>query len=108
MFCQKHANGIANSEDADQSDLDLHCLPRPICPKTYDHYGIVSLSDQNVVESCLCCFRLTEVSNKILCVIQIGEQIQILKVLISIHVYILLFNFKSLSCVCCEIFVCFG
>ena len=33
---QKDANGIANSEDPDeeQSDLGLHCLPRPICLKT--------------------------------------------------------------------------
>ena len=32
-------NGIANSVDPDQtalqSDLGLHCLPRPICPKTH-------------------------------------------------------------------------
>ena len=39
-FHQNDANGIANSEDPDQtapreqSDLGLHCLPRPICPKT--------------------------------------------------------------------------
>ena len=45
LFCQKDVNGIANSVDPDQtapkeqSDLGLHCLPRPICPKTYDHYG---------------------------------------------------------------------
>ena len=32
VFRQKHANGIANSEE--QSDLGLHGLPRPICPKT--------------------------------------------------------------------------
>ena len=35
---KKNANGIANSEDPDQtapqSDLGLHCLPRPVCPKT--------------------------------------------------------------------------
>ena len=23
----------------EQSDLGLHCLPRPICPKTLGHYG---------------------------------------------------------------------
>ena len=23
----------------EQSALGLHCLPRPISPKTYDHYG---------------------------------------------------------------------
>ena len=37
VFCQNHVNGIANSEDIDQtaqSDLGLHCLPRPFCPKT--------------------------------------------------------------------------
>ena len=32
----KDAQSIANSED---SDLGLHCLPRPICQKTLDHYG---------------------------------------------------------------------
>ena len=30
-FVKKDANGIANSEDP-ESDLGLHCLPRPICP----------------------------------------------------------------------------
>ena len=40
VFCQKDANGIANNEDPDQtasleqSDLGLHCLPRPICLKS--------------------------------------------------------------------------
>ena len=40
VFRQKDANGIANSEDPnqtapqEQSDLGLHCLPRPVCPKT--------------------------------------------------------------------------
>ena len=35
----KDAEGIANSIDPDQleeqSDQGLHCLPRPVCPKTY-------------------------------------------------------------------------
>ena len=43
----KDANSIANSEDPDQtapqSDLGLQYLPRPICPKTYDHYGISNI-----------------------------------------------------------------
>ena len=43
VFRQKDSNGIANCEDPDQtaprSDMGLHCLPRPICLKTYDHYG---------------------------------------------------------------------
>ena len=32
---------MANSVDPDeeQSDLGLHCLPRPACLKTLDHYG---------------------------------------------------------------------
>ena len=34
VFFQKDANGLANSEDPEQFDLGLHCLPRPICPKT--------------------------------------------------------------------------
>ena len=33
------ADGMANSVDPDQSDQGLHCLPRHICPKTWDHYG---------------------------------------------------------------------
>ena len=41
VFRQEDANGIANSEDPDQTDLGLHCLPRLICPKTYDDYGIL-------------------------------------------------------------------
>ena len=28
------ADGMANSVDPDQTDLGLHCLPRPACPKT--------------------------------------------------------------------------
>ena len=32
---EKNANGMANSVDP---DLSLHCLPRPVCPKTQDHY----------------------------------------------------------------------
>ena len=45
----KDADIIAKSEDPDQtaplgaieeqSDLGLHYLPRPICPKTLDRYG---------------------------------------------------------------------
>ena len=40
IFGLKYANGIANSEDPDQtapeeqSDLGPHCLLRPVCPKT--------------------------------------------------------------------------
>ena len=34
VFCQKDANGIANSEDPDQTAVGLHCLPIHICPKT--------------------------------------------------------------------------
>ena len=41
------ADGMANSVDPDltasleeQSDLGLHCFPRPICPNNWDHYSI--------------------------------------------------------------------
>ena len=50
VFRQKDANGLANSEDPDQtappeqSNLGLHCLPRPICPKTLDHYGTIRIT----------------------------------------------------------------
>ena len=35
------ADRMANSVDPDQTapDLGLHCLPRQICLKTWDHYG---------------------------------------------------------------------
>ena len=65
IFWLKDANGIANSEDPDQTaplaavcsgsalansedpdqtaplgaDLGLHCLPKTVCPKTYYHCG---------------------------------------------------------------------
>ena len=32
-FTTKDADGMANSVDPDQTDLDLHCLPRHVCPK---------------------------------------------------------------------------
>ena len=35
----KNADGIANSVDPDKTDLGLHCLPSPFCPKTQNHYG---------------------------------------------------------------------
>ena len=38
VMCPKDADGMANSVDPDvleeQSDLGLHCLPRPARPKT--------------------------------------------------------------------------
>ena len=34
----KDAGGMANSVDNDQCDLGLHCLQRPVCLKTKDHY----------------------------------------------------------------------
>ena len=37
----------------EQSDLGLHCLPRPICPKTYDHYRRISRLIMLVIEGCL-------------------------------------------------------
>ena len=39
------ADEMANSVDPDQtapleqSDQGLHCLPRPVCPKTEEHYS---------------------------------------------------------------------
>ena len=39
MIPPNDENGIANSKDPDQnapfgqSDLGLHCLPKPVCPK---------------------------------------------------------------------------
>ena len=36
-----YAEGIANSVDPAQSILGLHCLPRLVCPKTSEHYGVI-------------------------------------------------------------------
>ena len=33
------ANGMANSVDPDLTALGLQWLPRPVCLKTWDHYG---------------------------------------------------------------------
>ena len=53
-FHQKDANGIANSVDPDQtppleqSDLGLHCLPRPICPKRYIAHLFLTASARKI------------------------------------------------------------
>ena len=46
-MCPKDVDGMVNSVDPDQtappkeqSDVGLHCLLRPICPNTYNFYGI--------------------------------------------------------------------
>ena len=48
-MCPKNADRMVKSADTDQtapdSDLGLHCLHRPVCPKIYDHYGYVNVSD---------------------------------------------------------------
>ena len=41
---QKDVDRMANSEDPDQTDLGLHCLLRPVCPKICDHYITPMLS----------------------------------------------------------------
>ena len=57
VFFQKDANGIANSEDPDQtapeeqSDLGLHCLPRSICPKTLRYS---SLNEYMYIKHIMC------------------------------------------------------
>ena len=41
----KEEDGMANSVDPDQtapeSDLGLHCLPRPVFQKTWDHFSLL-------------------------------------------------------------------
>ena len=40
-MCPKDIDGIADSVDPDQTaPLGLHCLPRPICLKTWEQYSI--------------------------------------------------------------------
>ena len=48
MFCHgimlpKDQDGRANSADQDLYALGLHCLPRPLCPKTKDYYGMITV-----------------------------------------------------------------
>ena len=53
---------MANRVDPDQmphssvSDLDLHCLQRPICPNTLGYYGNWQFISQNFVM--FVCFQL--------------------------------------------------
>ena len=55
-MCLKDANSV---EPNHCSDLGLHCLPRPVCPKTYDHYSTfhsrfyIQAINISVVLSCL-------------------------------------------------------
>ena len=49
----------------EQSDLGLHCLPRPICPKTKDHYSKVqSVKQQNLQKYISCILLLCEWQKK--------------------------------------------
>ena len=45
VLCQKDADGM------EQSDLDLHCSPRPAHPKTWDHYGNASKDANRMANS---------------------------------------------------------
>ena len=40
----KVAAGMADSVDMDQSDLGLHCLPRPVCPNSKVHYKFLAIN----------------------------------------------------------------
>ena len=46
ILCPKDADRMANNVDPDQeqSDLGLHCLPRPVCPKALNPHGTPSSS----------------------------------------------------------------
>ena len=55
MEVSKSAQCVANTADPDQmlqnaaSDLGLHCLLRPVCPSTQGMYGIVQISQEQMV-----------------------------------------------------------
>ena len=41
IICPKDANGMALIRlFLDQTDLGLYCLPKPVCPKFFEYYGI--------------------------------------------------------------------
>ena len=50
-MCPNDVDEIANSVDPNQTapsgqcDLGLHCLPRPVCPNTLDHYSNRHITD---------------------------------------------------------------
>ena len=54
LICPKDAEGMANSVDPGQTAPDpcLHCLPRPVCPKTY-HYVMIQIFNgcEELIES---------------------------------------------------------
>ena len=60
-ICSKGEDGIVNSVDQELleelSDQGLHCLPRPVCPKAYDHFGYFGF--QQVSKMCCCFNKLT-------------------------------------------------
>ena len=45
----KDADGMANSV-LELSDLGLHCLPKPVCLKTQDHYGKQDIEAENSLQ----------------------------------------------------------
>ena len=54
LIHSKVAEEMANSVDPDQTDLGLHRLPRPVCPKTLDHYDMyTSCGWQNRIFGCV-------------------------------------------------------
>ena len=63
------ADRMANSVDPDQeqSDLGLHCLPGPVCPKTLENYGIYFLENAKI-------YNCTFFATLIKCVCVVGDR----------------------------------
>ena len=61
MIPPNNANRIADSEDLDeQFDLDLHCLPKPVCRRIKDHYCIIYILFVSILVRLKFCHSLTE------------------------------------------------
>ena len=50
----------------EQSDLGLHCLPRPVCPKTWEHNGNCQLKQPTALITLICSSKTQK--NPIRCV----------------------------------------
>ena len=53
----------------EQTDLGLHCLPRPICPKTLDHYGNsanVAEEENHKAKEIVCLWNISQIFERFL------------------------------------------
>ena len=47
-MCPGDVDEMASSVDPNQFDLGLHCLPRRVCPNTWDKCGMLGRGDLSI------------------------------------------------------------